>query len=76
MNNTRRKMLDKVIEMLDTAYSSLEEIKDEEDEAFNNLPEGIQESERGERMEEVIDALDNALSSIDEAREQIEEAKG
>ena len=55
MNNTRRKQLRKeVIELVEIANQALDEIKDEEQEGFDNMPEGLQEGERGEAIEEKV----------------------
>lgn len=43
----------------------LEEIREKQQEAFENLPESLQESVKGERMEEAITSLDNAIESLD-----------
>lgn len=75
MNKQRRASLDSILDRLGLTYSLLEEIKSQEEEAYDNLPAGLQESERGCRIEEVIDSLDSALQSIEEAQGYIEEAK-
>jgi len=79
MNKARRKAISKIlseIEGLDIndkfedLRSELETIKDEEEEAYNNLPESMQNGDKGEAMQAAIDSLDNAiqaLSDIDEA---------
>ncbi|MBP3879241.1 MAG: hypothetical protein J6D46_02895 [Lachnospiraceae bacterium] len=54
MNKERRKRIKEAMEALDTAHDILIEIFDEEQEAFDNLPEGIQNGERGEQMNEYI----------------------
>ena len=41
---------------------------------FDNFPESLQESERGEAMQEAIDNMESALDSIDEAISSVEEA--
>lgn len=58
MNNTRRKELKKAIELLEEAINIIETVSDEEQEAFDNLPESIQQSERGEIMEDYIYSMD------------------
>lgn len=79
MNNARRKSLKSLIKQLNDLAEgfealkndseeicyAIEEIRDEEQDSFDNLPEGIQESSRGERMEEVIDTLDEAISNLE-----------
>ena len=54
MNKNRRKAIGDIYDKLIDIQSDLECIRDEEQEAFDNLPESIQYSERGERMEEYI----------------------
>ena len=73
MNNTRRKAIMKIAERLEELKTDFELLRDEEQEAFDNMPESIQESERGEQMQEAIDALDEACCSIDEAIDRLGE---
>ena len=73
MNKTRRTAIKKVFEQLEELMATVEVIRDEEQDAFDNLPESFQSSERGETMEENIDALDSAYNSIEEAKDLLEE---
>ena len=52
MNNIRRKQIAAIMEQLEALREEVETLQEEEQEAFDNLPEGIQMSERGESMEE------------------------
>lgn len=56
----------KRMERLTKARDELEALKEEERAAFDNLPEGLQQSERGQRMEEIGDYLDEAIGAIDQ----------
>ena len=47
--------------------NDLEAIKDEEEEARDNLPESLQDSERAEAMGEAIDNLEEAIEYLEEA---------
>ena len=76
MNNTRRKRIDAVIAKLDEPSEELEALKEEEEEAYDNLPESLQESERGEVMQEAIDNLDEAVNNIADTIEYLQEAVG
>ncbi len=58
MNKQRRKELERIADLLSECMSGLESVKEEEQEAYDNLPEGIQYSERGEAMQENVDDLD------------------
>ena len=73
MNKARRKQLDKVVEVLTAQMEELETIKDEEQEAFDNLPESIQYGERGETMEENVDELDSIITDLENVIESINE---
>ena len=66
MNKQRRKMISDVIERIEIAKNDLEMIRDEEQEAFDNLPDGLQGSERGEAMEDAIYQMEEAMDSMDE----------
>lgn len=66
MNRQRRKWLQDTIEAIENAKIELESIRDEEQECFDNLPEGIQYSERGDAMQENIDELDDEISNIED----------
>lgn len=73
MNNLRRKELQKAIDLLDRAKYIIEACKDDEEEAFDNLPDGIKDSERGEDMEDNIDSMDDVMSEIEEQISVLEE---
>lgn len=74
MNKARRKNLASLSEEIETLRSLVESVMEEEQEAFDNLPEGIQYSERGERMEEIISYIEYAVSNLEEACENLQEA--
>lgn len=73
MNAKRRNAIDSVIndlidkfeEIKAEAIDQLSEIRDEEQEAYDNLPESLQESERGENMQNCIDALEYFMSDLE-----------
>lgn len=75
MNNKRRKRIDEVIEILESAKSSIEEIMDEEQEAFDNLPESLQYSDKGSGMESAIGNFETAKDQLDEAINELEASK-
>ena len=73
MNKQRRKAIGDIYDKLIDIQSDLECIRDEEQEAFDNLPESIQCAERGERMEEYISSLDEALDYVGYAVDSLDE---
>lgn len=67
---------------IEAARDAVGAIGDDESEAHGNMPEGLQQSERGqtmeanaEAMEQAVSDLDGALDAIDEACDQIEQAE-
>ena len=59
---------------LDEIIASLNDIKDYEQDAYDNMPESLQSSDNGSRMTDAIDAIDEAISSIEDAQQHIDEA--
>ena len=57
MNKQRRKELDEIHGILLEMSERLQMVADDEQEAFDNLPEGLQQSERGQTMEETAENL-------------------
>lgn len=76
MNNDRRKQLAALLEdlqqtglrdamdNLSTIRDQLENIKGEEEEARDNLPESVQNGERGEKMQEAIAKMEEACDTL------------
>ena len=76
MNKQRRKDLLDVAEHLQDALDRLSEVRDEEQEAFDNMPESLQYGSRGDAMQEAIDTMDEWESEIDEIKSRSEEFAG
>ena len=88
MTASRRKKLQAIIEaiedlrsQLEDQQSDLEELKDEEMEYFENIPENLQFSERYERaetsssaLEDAYDTLEDLISRLGDVTSSIEEA--
>lgn len=73
MNKQRRKRLEAIQHLIDDALAQLEQVREEEQDAFDNMPESFQDSERGETMQEHIDSMEEAESSLDEIKSNLEE---
>jgi DNA repair ATPase RecN len=74
MNKENRKKLEKAISLIDNAKEIVERIKDEEQDKFDNLSEGLQQSDKGEKFEDNVSTLDEVLSQLDEAIDGINTA--
>ena len=71
MNKQRRKSLKDLIEQLQEIRCELEYLFDEEQSAYDNMPESLQDSERGEAMSEGLDVLIEAYETLDDLIEQL-----
>ena len=76
MNAKQRKTLQGYVESLDEIKCAIDEKAEEEQDKYDNMPEGLQESERGEAMQEAIDNLESASSSLEEAIDYLNEIIG
>jgi predicted RNase H-like HicB family nuclease len=74
MNNTRREEIQKITDVLQDILYDIELVLSDEQEYFDNMPENLQFSERGERSEEAISNLEYTLESVQEAIENLQEA--
>ena len=76
MNKSRRSRIDEIIQKIEDLTADIDLIREEEETAYDNLPESIQESERGEFMYEAIGYLEDAISSMEEVTDYLNSAKG
>ena len=74
MNNKRRNETKKAIEGLTNELSAViekyheifEALRDEEQECLDNLPEGLQSSEKGQKMEDIIYYFDEVIGNLED----------
>lgn len=76
MNNTRRRRISELKMQIDFANSTLKEVSkklssilNEEQDAFDNMSEGLQSSYRGMCSEDAIDNMEVASDKLDEVIE-------
>ena len=72
MNNKRRKEISKIVSTLEGVRDRLSELVDEEQCAFDNMPESIQGSDRGCDSEVAIGSLSDALDSVESELEYLD----
>lgn len=73
MNAQRRKNLASIKERLtilmgeaSSLGDALAELRDEEQGYLDNMPESLQESEKGQKAQEAIDAMENVVGQLEE----------
>lgn len=86
MNNSRRKDLKKAaqqinlasdklrdtVAILDNAKNDIETVAEDEQMSYDNLPESLQGSERGEKMLDNVDEITDFADRLDELKDEIE----
>lgn len=72
MNKTRRKNIKDAVLKIEENLKLLDLCLYEEENAFDSLSEGLQQTMRGEEMEECIDLLSD---NIDKIRDSLDELK-
>lgn len=75
MNKNRRKQIDDILEQLNPLLLEIESVKDEEQEAYDNLPESMQNGDKGEKMSDAVNNLEYAFDSLTEVIDYLESAK-
>ena len=67
MNKVRREKLKKALANLELAKDMIEDVKEEENDTWEGMPEGLQESDRGLTMQENVEKLEEIVSNLEEA---------
>jgi len=74
MNKTRRKALADLAMEIDAIRPAIEELQCEEQDFLDNMPEAMQEGEKGQAVQAAVDALEAAVCSLDDAVRGLGEA--
>lgn len=79
MNKETRKQLSKLRDKVDSLKSQLldfseqaQEIRDEEDEKYNNLPDSLQESKVGKSIMEGVESLDEIIYNFEQVENEFD----
>lgn len=73
MNKERRKAITSIRDKLRDLAADIESIREEENEAFEALPESIQQGDRGNLMEEAMTTLEEAASHASDAADTLDQ---
>ena len=74
MNKQRRKAINDISDSVRDLQTKIDNLKDAEQDYYDNMPENLQESERGEIAEEAIDNLQSAYDSLEDAINSLDSA--
>lgn len=73
MNKQRRKWLEDIIGKLEEQKDELYNLQQEEQEAYDNMPENLQESERGQATCEYASDLETEYDSLEDVIQNLQE---
>ena len=73
MNKQNRKELQDYVDSIEEIKLNIETMMEEEQEKLDNMPESLQESERGEAMQNAIDQMEYGIDSLQEAIDNLSE---
>lgn len=74
MNAERRKRITNIIDKLGEIHEELETVSIDEQDAYDNMPENLQGSIRGERSYEVAGELDNCADDIQDIINRLQDS--
>ena len=73
MNRQRRKRLGEAFDLITKAEEILDEVKSEEQEAYENLPDNFRWGDKGQEMENYIEMIDETIGYCQDAESVIEQ---
>lgn len=73
MNKQKRKRLEKAFDLITQAEEILEEVKADEEDSYDNLPDNFRDGEKGEEMQNYIEMIDEAIGYMQDANSVIEQ---
>lgn len=73
MNKQRRKWLEDVIAKIEEAQQEVQSIAEEERESYDNMPESLQDGERGQTISENADDLEGVDSDFESILDTLKE---
>ncbi|MBC1306824.1 hypothetical protein [Listeria booriae] len=74
MNAKRRKEITNCLESIADQLTRLQELKEDERDYLDNVPENLQSSEHYEKSDKLYYELEGAIESLENAVDELEEA--
>lgn len=73
MNKNRRKRIQNICDQIEALREEFDAIIEEEQEAYDYMPEQLQDSEKGNAMYEGISSLEDISSSMESVQDEIKD---
>lgn len=74
MNSQQRKKIEAIVGTLQDLKSQVEDFQNEEYDKFSNMPESLQQRDKGQAMEQAANDLQEAADNFDQVIDKLEEA--
>jgi DNA repair exonuclease SbcCD ATPase subunit len=74
MNNARRKQIAELISKVNTLQEEIQQVLDDENDYFENVPENLQNSEKYQSSETSISNLEDARDNLEAVEESLTQA--
>lgn len=71
MNTEQRKKITACQLAISQQATILEQIRDENQDSFDNLPEGLQQADKGQEMEQAIEWLSSAIEACEQVDDEL-----
>jgi len=76
LNDKRRKEIKRAAAILNVVIVDVERIHGEEEEAYNNTPDSLQETDRYTESGDAVDILSTAMAELESVKDSLEELAG
>lgn len=76
MNKSQRKQASALADEITSLLERVEQLRDEAQEKFDNMPESLQNSDNGQKAEEHLSSIDTACELLESARDALQEIEG
>ncbi len=73
MNRLQRKDLEGLKEKIGEVMEDIEQIRDDEQEKFDNTPENLQDGERAEKLYQSVETLEELIEELNATKDKIDE---
>jgi len=74
MNKERRKAIETALDALDAIMADIDTIASEEREYYDNMPENMQQGDKGQQASDAADALEQARDDVETAKDNLLQA--
>ena len=73
MNKEKRKKLGKAFDLVAEAEQIINDVMEEEQDGYDNLPDSFRDGDRGQQMQDAIEMMDEVVGYLQDAESVIEQ---